>query len=191
MRSADAEPDYVVIQDDSTSDEAKTIQEVSESAALLDERAKTPDITDEEAGKIGLRRLSTTPIPVVASIAAEVAESAAILDEPAATPEISESDAGKAGLRRMSTTPIAEVADTAAEVADSAANLDRESPSTPAVTDKEPRWIDLRRLSLSPKSPGTKTAAEEAASLEEGAVSVTIPGPNDLKGLLTRYLEAH
>ncbi|KAH8894807.1 hypothetical protein GQ53DRAFT_63173 [Thozetella sp. PMI_491] len=55
--------------------------EVADSAALLDQEEKEPELSDAEAGKIGLRRLSSTPIPEVARTAAEVADSAQALDE--------------------------------------------------------------------------------------------------------------
>lgn len=127
MRLADAEPDSVVIQPDTPANgQAETIAEVSESAALVDERAKTPEISDEEAGKIGLRRMSSTPIPEVANTAAEVAESAAGLDhEESSTPDLTDKEAGQIGLRRLSMTPISVVAETAAEVAATAASLDQ------------------------------------------------------------------
>lgn len=38
-------------------------------------------MSDEEAGRIGYRRMSQTPIPQVAETAAEVADTAAILDK--------------------------------------------------------------------------------------------------------------
>lgn len=46
----------------------------------LDREEPTPPISDEDAGRIGFRRMSLTPIPQVAMTAAEVADSAAILD---------------------------------------------------------------------------------------------------------------
>jgi hypothetical protein len=53
---------------------------VADSAALLDRDQPTPEISNEEAGRIGFRRLTQTPIPQVASTAAEVADVAAALD---------------------------------------------------------------------------------------------------------------
>lgn len=47
----------------------------------LDREAATPPISDEDAGRIGYRRMSQTPIPEVAETAAEVADSAATLDK--------------------------------------------------------------------------------------------------------------
>ena len=38
-------------------------------------------MSDEEAGRIGYRRMSQTPIPEVAQTAAEVADVAAVLDK--------------------------------------------------------------------------------------------------------------
>lgn len=159
----DAQQDRPAIHlEEGASQEAETIAEVFESAALLDEREKTPDIPDEEAGKIGFRRMSSTPIPEVASTAAEVADSAAILDDCSVTPELSDTEAGKIGLRRMSTTPIAEVSNTAAEVADSAATLDLEDSGIPDLNDEEAGKIGLRRLSTTPISIVAETAAEVA-----------------------------
>jgi len=59
---------------------ARTAAEVADSAALLDEEEPYPDIPDDEAGRLGVRRLSSTPIPKVAQTAAEVADSAMFLD---------------------------------------------------------------------------------------------------------------
>lgn len=59
---------------------ARTAAEVADSAALLDKENPEPDISDEEAGRLGLRRLSSTPISIVARTAAEVADSAQALD---------------------------------------------------------------------------------------------------------------
>ncbi|EPE28643.1 hypothetical protein GLAREA_09764 [Glarea lozoyensis ATCC 20868] len=64
-----------------TPDIANVAAEVAETAAFLDRGQSTPPISDEEAGRIGYRRLSNTPIPEVASTAAEVADVAAKLDE--------------------------------------------------------------------------------------------------------------
>jgi hypothetical protein len=63
-----------------TSEIARTAAEVADSAAILDQGAPTPPISDEEAGRTGYRRMSHTPIPEVAETAAEVADSAAIVD---------------------------------------------------------------------------------------------------------------
>jgi hypothetical protein len=82
LRSQDAEPDQVVIRTESRTPElAETAAEVSESAAILDRDPPTPPISDEEAGRIGYRRMSSTPITQVAKTAAEVADIAATLDE--------------------------------------------------------------------------------------------------------------
>jgi hypothetical protein len=64
-----------------TPDIANVAAEVADTAAFLDRGQSTPPISDEEAGRIGYRRLSNTPIPEVASTAAEVADVAAKLDE--------------------------------------------------------------------------------------------------------------
>lgn len=163
-RSADAEPDQVIIRSENAASlVADTIAEVSDSAALLDARATTPEIPDKEAGEIGFRRMSSTPIPEVAQTAAEVADSALSLDQRAPTPEIGATEAGLIGLRRVSTTPIPEVSATAAEVADSAAIIDREESGTPDLTEEEVGQIGLRRLSMTPISQVAETAAEVAA----------------------------
>ncbi|KAI1502766.1 hypothetical protein F5X99DRAFT_378410 [Biscogniauxia marginata] len=59
---------------------AATAAEVAESAELLDPVTPEPNLSDEEAGRAGVRRLSSTPILEVARTAAEVAEDAAKLD---------------------------------------------------------------------------------------------------------------
>ena len=84
LRSQDAVPDHVTMRTETRTPElAETAYEVAESAALLDRDRDppTPPISDEEAGRIGFRRMSTTPIPEVAKTAAEVADVAATLDE--------------------------------------------------------------------------------------------------------------
>jgi hypothetical protein len=81
MRGLDVEPDQVIIRDEATSNAANTAAEVADSAAALDLEPPTPPITDEEAGRIGLRRMSLTPIANVAAVASEVSESAALLDK--------------------------------------------------------------------------------------------------------------
>ncbi|KAN0095702.1 hypothetical protein V8E51_016413 [Hyaloscypha variabilis] len=87
LRSQDAVPDQVITRSDSRTPElAETAAEVAESAALLDRDRDppTPPMSDEEAGRIGYRRMSSTPIPEVAKTAAEVADVAATLhDRPA------------------------------------------------------------------------------------------------------------
>lgn len=82
LKTRAAEPDYVVVRSENrTPDIARSAAEVAESAASLDRGAPTPPISDEEAGRIGFRRMSQTPIPEVANVAAEVADTAAILDK--------------------------------------------------------------------------------------------------------------
>lgn len=68
----------------------KVAAEVADSAAMLDKEDPEPDIPDDEAGRIGLRRMSATPIKEVAATAAEVANTAQTLDqeEPILTLEI-------------------------------------------------------------------------------------------------------
>ncbi|KAI1488127.1 hypothetical protein F5X96DRAFT_106474 [Biscogniauxia mediterranea] len=63
-----------------TLDFGTTAADVADSAKLLDPTTPEPTITDEEAGRVGVRRLSATPIDEVARTAAEVAEDAAKLD---------------------------------------------------------------------------------------------------------------
>lgn len=78
LRSQDPEPDIVTIRNGQNTPEVAA--EVADTAQELDREVPTPPISDEEAGRIGLRRLSNTPIPKVAQTAAEVAETAARLD---------------------------------------------------------------------------------------------------------------
>ncbi|KAI1144491.1 hypothetical protein F5Y05DRAFT_407881 [Hypoxylon sp. FL0543] len=63
-----------------TPDFAKTAAEVAESARMLDPETPEPEISDGEAGRIGYRRLSSTPIRQVSDTAMEVANVAALLD---------------------------------------------------------------------------------------------------------------
>ncbi|KAG0647618.1 hypothetical protein D0Z07_6849 [Hyphodiscus hymeniophilus] len=78
----DAQPDPVAVRSDArTPDIASSAAEVADSAMILDHETPTPPISDEEAGRIGFRRMSETPIPEVADTAAEVADSAAFLDK--------------------------------------------------------------------------------------------------------------
>lgn len=64
---------------------AMNAAEVADSAALIDEEEPEAEMSDEEAGRIGFRRMSATPIIEVANTAAEVADSARELDN---TPEV-------------------------------------------------------------------------------------------------------
>ena len=82
LKTPTSEPDYNVISrsEARTPDLARVAAEVADSAATLDRETPTPEVDDEEAGRIGLRRMSTTPMPEVAETAAEVADSAAIVD---------------------------------------------------------------------------------------------------------------
>ncbi|KAG9230005.1 hypothetical protein BJ875DRAFT_445425 [Amylocarpus encephaloides] len=113
---------------------ASVAAEVAGSAAILDRDQPMPPISDEEAGKIGYRRMSSTPVPQVARVAAEVADTAATLDLNQLPPAISDEQAGNAGDRRMSNTKIPEVAATGCKVAEPVSLLDR-SPSTPPILD--------------------------------------------------------
>ncbi|KAI1374571.1 hypothetical protein F4677DRAFT_447207 [Hypoxylon crocopeplum] len=63
-----------------TPDFAKTAAEVANSASFLDPETPEPEISDGEAGRKGIRRLSNTPISEVAQTAIEVATVAATLD---------------------------------------------------------------------------------------------------------------
>ncbi|KAM7197730.1 hypothetical protein V8F33_005454 [Rhypophila sp. PSN 637] len=60
---------------------AMNAAEVADSAALLNEEEPEAEISDAEAGRIGFRRMSATPIIEVANTAAEVADSAQNLDD--------------------------------------------------------------------------------------------------------------
>lgn len=76
-----SKPDHVATRSQYRTPEiAATAADVADVAAALDRDAPTPPISDEEAGRIGFRRMSNTPIPEVAATAAEVADVAASLD---------------------------------------------------------------------------------------------------------------
>ncbi|KAK0630599.1 hypothetical protein B0T17DRAFT_488716 [Bombardia bombarda] len=64
----------------STPTYARTAAEVADSAALLNKEEPESQMPDDEAGRIGFRRLTATPISEVANTAAEVADSAKKLD---------------------------------------------------------------------------------------------------------------
>lgn len=81
MRSLDAEPDQVIVSGTAEAYSANTAAEVADVASFLDIQEPTPPITDAEAGRIGFRRLSQTPITDVAAVASEVSDSAALLDD--------------------------------------------------------------------------------------------------------------
>ncbi|KAI9641420.1 hypothetical protein NHQ30_010223 [Ciborinia camelliae] len=82
LHAKDAVPDNITTRQQAATPElANVAAEVADSASLLDKAPTTPPISDEEAGKIGYRRLSHTPIPEVAKTAAEVADTAAQIDE--------------------------------------------------------------------------------------------------------------
>ncbi|KAI1213264.1 uncharacterized protein F4807DRAFT_256777 [Annulohypoxylon truncatum] len=59
---------------------AKTAAEVADTARVIDAGTPEPEISDAEAGRIGIRRLSHTPINEVAQTAMEVSKTAATLD---------------------------------------------------------------------------------------------------------------
>lgn len=100
----------------STPEFIKTITEVSESAALLDQPTPEPG-TPEIAGGENEIQASDGLLPSAADTAAEVADSAALLDRPTPEPE-SEIDAKDKEAKAAS--------EVAAEVADTAATLDKE-----------------------------------------------------------------
>lgn len=90
LRALDAEPDRTIVRHGARTPEiADVAAEVADSAATLDRDAPTPPISDEEAGRIGYRRMSTTPISEVAATADEVADVAARIDHtPLSAPEV-------------------------------------------------------------------------------------------------------
>ncbi|KAI1458307.1 hypothetical protein F4805DRAFT_144981 [Annulohypoxylon moriforme] len=59
---------------------ARTAAEVADTARIVDPGTPEPEISDAEAGRIGIRRLSSTPINEVAQTAMEVSKTAAKLD---------------------------------------------------------------------------------------------------------------
>ncbi|KAI1102849.1 hypothetical protein F4804DRAFT_342938 [Jackrogersella minutella] len=67
--------------DTQTADMAKTAAEVADSARIIDSETPELEISDDDAGRLGVRRLSHTPINQVAQTAMEVAATAATLDE--------------------------------------------------------------------------------------------------------------
>jgi hypothetical protein len=82
LRAQDALPDYIRIRHESRTPELADIAaEVADSAAFLDRDQPTPPVSNEEAGRLGFRRMSSTPILEVANTAAEVADVAATLDQ--------------------------------------------------------------------------------------------------------------
>lgn len=76
-RAEDAEPDIVIVRDES----AKTASEVADTAAQLDREPSPAVVPAAEAGRVGERRMSSTPIKDVSRVASEVADSAALIDE--------------------------------------------------------------------------------------------------------------
>ena len=159
LSTQDAEPEYVVVRNESNTPEmADAAAEAADAAtgAGLDPEEQAPIVPDDEAGHIGLRRMSRTPIPEVADTAAEVADADAEADaeieqNQPATPPFSDDEGGRA--RRMS--------EVAAEVADAAKDLDRDQP-TPPISDEEAGRIGLRRMSSTPIPEVADTAAEVA-----------------------------
>ncbi|QSZ29263.1 hypothetical protein DSL72_003775 [Monilinia vaccinii-corymbosi] len=82
LHAHDALPDQITIRQQAATPELANIAaEVADSAELLDKAPPTPPMSDKEAGEIGYRRLSHTPVPEVAETAAEVADIAAQIDE--------------------------------------------------------------------------------------------------------------
>lgn len=93
IQATDREPSHLKLPDASndntkthprstTPDVAQVAAEVADSAAKLDNGPPSPEIADDEAGRIGYRRMSSTPIPEVSETAAEVADVAAKIDRP-------------------------------------------------------------------------------------------------------------
>lgn len=68
-RSATSTPEY-----------ARTAAEVADSAALVDPATPEPEVSDEVAGEVGYRQMTSTPPKEAANTAAEVADAAKILD---------------------------------------------------------------------------------------------------------------
>ncbi|KAK2625976.1 hypothetical protein QTJ16_004238 [Diplocarpon rosae] len=85
----DAEPDPIITRRSGahTPELADVAAEVADSAAALDRDVPTPPLPDAEAGRLGYRRMSQTPIPEVAATAAEVADVAATLDRSPSLPQ--------------------------------------------------------------------------------------------------------
>ncbi|KAL1882748.1 hypothetical protein VTK73DRAFT_873 [Phialemonium thermophilum] len=92
----------------STPSFVRTAAEVADSAALLDKEESEPDMPDEEAGRRGFRRLSSTPIQQVADTAADVADTAASIDRGKALPERELSPAEPDGEEPLDETPLVE-----------------------------------------------------------------------------------
>ncbi|KAI0121995.1 hypothetical protein F4814DRAFT_438149 [Daldinia grandis] len=82
-----------------TPDFAQVAAEVADSARTLDPETPEPEMSDGEAGRIGTRRMSATPIGEVSETAIEVANVAATLDidEPA----LDDGDGGETDLCPM------------------------------------------------------------------------------------------
>lgn len=64
----------------STPEYARTAAEVAESAAWIDPATPEPEVSDEVAGEVGYRQMTSTPPQEAADTAAEVADAAKSLD---------------------------------------------------------------------------------------------------------------
>ncbi|KAE8454152.1 hypothetical protein EG329_005077 [Mollisiaceae sp. DMI_Dod_QoI] len=71
LQASETTEDMVSRNGSRTPELADVAAEVAETAATLDREEPGPPISDEEAGRIGFRRMSSTPIPQVALTAAE------------------------------------------------------------------------------------------------------------------------
>lgn len=82
LRAKGAESGHTVVgSETSTPVYANIAAEVADSAAMLDREPSPVRVSDEEAGRTGERRMSSTPIPQVALTAAEVADIAMVIDQ--------------------------------------------------------------------------------------------------------------
>lgn len=143
---------------------AKTAAEVADSACLIDPESPEPEISDGEAGRIGIRRLSGTPIAQVARTAMEVASVAAMLDvddlasdddsdgEDSICPVFSHESMGPAGHEedapdRRDSKTVSEFDNPAIEIED----LDFDDPQLEAFpsNDRDSIMAAMRRISTS------------------------------------------
>ncbi|OAA58577.1 hypothetical protein SPI_06650 [Niveomyces insectorum RCEF 264] len=82
----------------STPSFVRTTIEVADSAAQLDKEGSEPEISDREAGRLGVRRLTSTPIAKVAATAAEVADVAERLDSHSGDEDTQQADVGQVDI---------------------------------------------------------------------------------------------
>lgn len=64
----------------STPEYARTAAEVADSAAWVDPATPEPEVSNEVAGEVGYRQMTSTPPQEAADTAAEVADAAEVLD---------------------------------------------------------------------------------------------------------------